>query len=118
MDSYVRKFAVHGDKGTAWSTSDCCFSGLEIKAQTFVEYTMTENNQGQWVEVCKDRLLGEHGIEGDVAPEPRHILVMDRKNPEQYRVLDDDNALYSTEEFKLTLQTGYVTVHGSGNVFF
>lgn len=119
MDDYVREFAVlhDGDEGTAWSDRDCCFSGLEIKTQTFVEYTTTQNNQAQWVEVCKDRLLG-HELEDHVAPEPRHIPVADRKNPEDYRVLDDDSALYSTEEFKLTLQTGYVNVHGSGNVFF
>ena len=106
LDSHVRKFAVLGDEGTAWSTRDGCFSGLEIKVQTFLEYAMAEDNQAQWVEVCGNRLLGHH-LDDDTAPEPRHIPVADRKNPEEYRVLDDDSGWYSTEEFKLTLQRGY-----------
>ncbi len=86
-------------EGTAWSTEDSCFSGLEIKAQTFVEYRST-NNQEQWVEVCQDRLLGKDGW---TAPRPRRIEAADRKNPEEYRVLDDDSGLPGLEEYRADL---------------
>ena len=40
--------------------------------------------------MCRDRLLGE-SRESDMAPRPRRVLAADRKNPEEYRVLDDDS---------------------------
>ncbi len=81
---------------TARNTEDDCFVGLEIKAQTFVEYAFT-NNQVQWVEVCQDRVLDEDS--GWPHPGPRRIAAADRKDPEKYRVLDDDSAMLSREEY-------------------
>ncbi|KAK4118092.1 hypothetical protein N657DRAFT_651655 [Parathielavia appendiculata] len=107
MEESVHNLAVVGAEGTAWSTRDGSFSGVEIKAQTFVEYKTTgfENNrQEQWVEVCQDRLLGGFELQDAAAPHPRRIPVAKRKNPEEYRVLDDDSAWWSAEEFKLWLQ--------------
>lgn len=54
----------------------------------------------------QDRLLGDEP-EDDRAPEPRRIPVTNRKNPEEYRVLDDDSGWYSMEEYKLTLSQSY-----------
>ena len=102
LEDYVRDWPVHGDEGTAWSTKYDSFSGLEITAQTFVEYRRTgaESNQEkeQWVEVCRDRRMG-NSYESDMAPYPRRVRAADRKNPEEYRVLDDDSRMYTTEEF-------------------
>jgi hypothetical protein len=91
LEDYVRGYAAPGDGG---------FCRLEVKAQTFVEYALAENNQEQWIEVCKDRLLGGHDLEEAAAPVPRRIAVAARKNPEEYRVLDDDSAWYGIEEFR------------------
>ena len=90
--SAVDEWADH--EGTAWSTENGWCVGLELKAQTFVEYRSI-NNQEQWVEVCQDRLLGE---EAWPPPRPRRIAAADRKNPEKYRVLDDDSRMPSREE--------------------
>ncbi|GAB1309947.1 hypothetical protein MFIFM68171_00157 [Madurella fahalii] len=81
---------------------------VEVMA-TYPQSELAEliRQRARWVEVCKDRLLGGDELEDDAAPEPRRIPVTDRKNPEEYRVLDDDSGWYSTEEFKLTLQGGY-----------
>lgn len=87
MDEHVRSFQVAGDdSGTAWRSVDESFSGVEFKAQTFVEYTTAEGRGAQWVEPCGRRLLG---VEGRIAW-PRYISPADRKNPDEYRVLDDD----------------------------
>lgn len=94
LDCHVHKFAVMGDKGTAWNARDSCFGGLEIKAQTFVEYTM-----GQWAEVCQHRILGREGR----APQVRYVSRADRKSPEEYRVLDDDCGLFGQGEADTTL---------------
>ncbi len=93
LDYSVRIRSVRGDEGTAWSTRDDAFSGLEITAQTFVEYRY-ESNQVQWIEVCKDRLLNVAGA----SSWPRRILQADLKNPEVYRGVDDDSGLYTMEE--------------------
>jgi hypothetical protein len=107
MDNHIRHFLVRGgDEGTAWSTADCCFSGLEIRAQTFVEYTRAENNEGQWVEVCGDRLLGTTP-QDPTAPAPRRVPLANRKHPEEYRVLDDDSGWYSREEFLSDMEREY-----------
>ena len=77
MDGRIRVFPAYtAEEGTAWSTVDGSFSGLEMKAQMFVEYAMAEDRQERWVEVC----------EGLEMP---YMVVEDRKNPEEYRVLDD-----------------------------
>ncbi len=101
LDRHIRDWSVGGDdsEGTAWSTKEDSFSRLEITAQTFVEYHGTGRTEGnqeeeQWVEVCKDRLLDESGM----APWPRLVRAEDRKNPEEYRVLDDDSRMYTMEE--------------------
>ncbi|KAH7304441.1 hypothetical protein B0I35DRAFT_150781 [Stachybotrys elegans] len=91
MDDHVRKFNVTGDEGSAWSTPDQRFGGLEIKIQSFVEW-----ESGQWVEVCGQRKLGLDGQ----APRLYHIRGEDRRNPAEYRVLDDDCGIFcsSTKE--------------------
>ncbi|OIW22417.1 hypothetical protein CONLIGDRAFT_222998 [Coniochaeta ligniaria NRRL 30616] len=94
LDRHVHNFTVMGDEGTAWSARDRCFRGLEIKAQTFVEYTM-----GQWAEVCGRRKLGREGR----APQVRDIPQADRKSPEEYRVLDDDCGLFGQGKTDTTL---------------
>ncbi|KAK4099394.1 hypothetical protein N658DRAFT_498530 [Parathielavia hyrcaniae] len=110
MEEYVRGFNVQREEGTAWISRNGggSFSGVDIKAQTFVEYktTVVENNrqQEQWAEVCQNRLLGGFELQDAAAPHPRRIAVAKRKNPEEYRVLDDDSAWWSAEEFKLWLQ--------------
>jgi hypothetical protein len=99
LDRHIRDRSVGGDEGTVWSTKEDSFSGLEITAQTFVEFCNTGRTEGsqeaeQWVEVCRDRLLDESGM----APRPRRIRAEDRMNPEEYRVLDDDSCMYTMEE--------------------
>jgi hypothetical protein len=108
LENYVRGYAMPGD---GWSTRDGGFSRLEIKAQTFVEYSLGEHNRERWVEVCKDRLLGGQDLEDAAAPVPRRIAVAARKNPEEYRVLDDDSAWYSVEEYRQFLQRTNYTFH-------
>jgi hypothetical protein len=102
MNDHVRRHhdRMRGPEGTAWSTRDRSFSGLAFTAQTFVEYrgTAAGGNQEQWVETCQDRLITRPDDHGDTAPRPRHVWPEDRKNPEEYRVLDDDNSLCSWEE--------------------
>lgn len=79
MVEHVINWNVQGDEGTAWSTEDKSFSGVEFKAQTFVEYTMTADEGPRWERGSRELK--------DQRPnfEPR-----DRKNPEEYRILDDD----------------------------
>ena len=105
LDSHVLRFYDHGPDGTAWSTRDKCFSGLEITAQTFVEYRgiVAEGNQEQWVETCQDRLVARPD-DDTTAPRPRHIWPEDRKSPEEYRVLDDDSSQCSLEENRAYIQ--------------
>ncbi|KAK3900563.1 hypothetical protein C8A05DRAFT_17150, partial [Staphylotrichum tortipilum] len=69
-------------------------SGLEVKAQTFVEYSRAEDGRGQWVEVCRDRLLPSEGLH----PRPLNVVPEDYKNPEKYRVLDDDIGWWHLKE--------------------
>lgn len=101
MDQHVRTFNVVGTKGSAWSDEDTSFSGLKIKAQTFVQYKGPKPER--WVEVCGHRTLdGSRGKTG----EPRYIKRMHRRNPEEYRVLDDDYVLdpaLSSGEYDLGL---------------
>ena len=78
MDETLQGLPTNWTEGTAWSTVDDSFSGLEIKAQTFVEYTMAEDRQERWVEVCEGW-----------SRSPPYIPVAGRKNPEEYRVHDD-----------------------------
>ncbi|GAB1310621.1 2EXR domain-containing protein [Madurella fahalii] len=80
MDRHVVDWSVQGDEGTAWSTENTSFSGVKFKAQTFVEYTMTADEGPQWRETCGGREL--NGLHPSFEP-------VDRKNPEEYRVLDD-----------------------------
>ncbi|KAG7284707.1 hypothetical protein NEMBOFW57_009316 [Staphylotrichum longicolle] len=105
LDSHVLNFHDHGPEGTAWNTRDKRFSGLEITAQTFVEYrgTAAESNQEQWVETCQDRLVARPG-DKTTAPRPRYIWPEDRKSPEEYRVLDDDSSQCSLEENRAYIQ--------------
>lgn len=88
MDQHVRTSNVVGTKGSAWSDEDTSFSGLEIKAQTFVQYERPKPEG--WIEVCGqrtlDRSLGR-------AIEQRLIHRTHRRDPEEYRVLDDDCVL-------------------------
>lgn len=102
MDDHVQQSGIQGPEGDAWSSYDCCFDGLSIKAQTFVEFRLDRDGCEQWVEVCQDRRLG--GYE-DRSPDSRSgmpglVLVADRKSPEEYRVLDEDNHLYTGREVK------------------
>jgi hypothetical protein len=108
LDRHERHFVVHEDEGTTWSTRDRRFNGLEITAQTFVEYSRAENNQEQWVEVCKgqDRLLGIKP-EDRTAQIPRRIPPADRRHPGEYRVLDDDSGWYSMEEYRTDTEREY-----------
>ncbi len=71
---------------TAWSVEDVAFTGLELKAQTFVEYKLTEDKGQEWVEVCGGRLLDISGAEM-----PKYLMLEDRGDPQLNRVLDDDN---------------------------
>ncbi|KXX79427.1 hypothetical protein MMYC01_203514 [Madurella mycetomatis] len=79
MDEHVINWNVQGDEGTAWSTKDKSFSGVEFKVQTFVEYTMTADEGPRW----------ERGSRELKNQQPNFEL-RERKNPEEYRVLDDD----------------------------
>jgi len=111
MARIIHSLAVTGDEGTAWSDRDGTFGGLEIKAQTFVEYRYCTANspQEQWVEVCEERLLGKYDLgheDGARAPQPRPVPPAARKDPEQHRVLDDDSGWYSWEEYRSTLPRG------------
>ncbi|KAK3896339.1 hypothetical protein C8A05DRAFT_20661, partial [Staphylotrichum tortipilum] len=107
------------DERTAWSAKDGPFSRFELKAQTFVEYRYFPAAaaaggipQEEWVEVCKERLLGGNSPEQEDsarAPTPRPIPRADRKDPEQYRVLDDDNGRwYTWGELRPTLPQEWV----------
>ncbi len=119
MDYHARNFPMVAWNGecAAWSAADDSFSGLEFKAQTFVEYAGTASagdNEERWVEVCESRKLWESAggsielrdddMETTRAPYPRHIPVVDRKNPEEYRGLDDDGSWYSFAEYKAEMQ--------------
>ncbi len=94
----------------AWSDVDGGgFAGVELEAQTFVEYHVSHGDNGvkkeQWIEVCEDRLLNVIGSatredEVEWAPYPRRIAAADRKNPNEYRVLDDDTKWYSIMEYR------------------
>lgn len=88
MDRHVEDFNVVGTKGSAWSDEDSSFSGLEIKAQTFVQYEGPQPER--WVEVCGQRTLDSSMGR---ASEPRHIQRPHLRNPEEYRVLEDDCVL-------------------------
>lgn len=88
MDQHVRTLNVVGTKGSAWSDENNSFSGLEIKAQTFVEYEGP--NPERWVEVCEHRTL-DHSL-GRASESPQ-IQRPHGRNPEEYRVLDDDCVL-------------------------
>ncbi len=64
MDRHVHSFPMvaWGGEGTAWSPADNSFSGLVIKAQTFVEYAgagSAGDKEERWVEVCEGRMLGD-----------------------------------------------------------
>ncbi len=88
------------EDGRAWSAKNGgSFSGLEIKAQTFVEYSRAEDGREQWVEVCRDRLLSYEGYE---RPFPPSAPLGERKNPEEYRVLDDDRGWHLNESYRFT----------------
>ena len=101
LDRHVRGWPVHGPEGTAWSSKENSFSGLDVMAQTFVEYrcALLGDNREQWIEArnLENRLSASP--QDDAAPNPRHIPVASRKNPEEYRVHDDDSSWYSYEEF-------------------
>lgn len=77
------------EEGVSWDLEDRNTGGLNIKVQSFVEYTA-----GEWVEVCGSRKLGQHGQ----APQVRLIPPGDWKNPRDYRVLDDDCGRYPHAE--------------------
>ncbi|KAH8895445.1 hypothetical protein GQ53DRAFT_820276 [Thozetella sp. PMI_491] len=95
LDRHVRKFNISGDdNGTAWNARDEGFSGLQIRAQTFVQYAA-----GRWDEVYGHRELGQDGG----PPQPRHIPPGERKNPHDYRVLDDDCGCFSQDQPATTL---------------
>lgn len=88
MRHHVRAFRVSGPDGTAWSSKDRAFSGLAIKAQTFVEYEYDDKaGRGRWTEVCGGRML-DHAL--GRYHRPPHIAVPDRRNPEEHRVIEDD----------------------------
>ncbi|KXX74430.1 hypothetical protein MMYC01_208889 [Madurella mycetomatis] len=73
-------------EGTAWDNKQKKLHELQIKAQTFVEYEWTQAKGVQWLEVCGHRRLGNQE-----ELRPRYIPAMERKNPEEYRVLDDES---------------------------
>ncbi|KAI9148962.1 hypothetical protein HJFPF1_11006 [Paramyrothecium foliicola] len=69
LDDYARKVNLLGNEGTAWSAREECLAGLELKVQTFIEYTA-----GVWGEVCGHRKLGDRGLVTEKAfsrPAPR-----------------------------------------------
>lgn len=88
-DSRAFVFGDDAEKGTAWSAEDNDFSGLEIKAQTFVEYAGARYGGALWHEACGLRIMGDP--DEMASPLPHYVPVADRKNPEEYRVLDDDS---------------------------
>lgn len=101
MDQHVRTFNVVGTKGNAWSDEDSSFSGLEIKARTFVHYKGPKPER--WVEVC-----GHYTLDGSLgkAGEPCYIQRTHCRNPEEYRVLDDNyvsDPAISSGEYELEL---------------
>lgn len=73
-------------EGTAQNNKREGFRELRIKAQTFVEYSWTKTKGVQWLEVCGHRrLVNQEELW------PRYIPATERKNPEEYRVLDDES---------------------------
>ena len=72
------------------------FENIHVSVLTFVEYHGT----GKWVEVCSDRKYRDKWQDMDffsqseIAEDPsRYIPIANRRNPEEYRVNDDDGAL-------------------------
>ncbi|KAK0729579.1 hypothetical protein B0H67DRAFT_2593 [Lasiosphaeris hirsuta] len=52
---------LRGGPGYAWDLVTATFKGLDVKAATFVEYTMARRGKkAEWVEVCRDRKLGRN----------------------------------------------------------
>lgn len=108
MDQHVRTFNVVGPKGSAWSEGDISFSGLEIKAQTFVQYK--GSNPERWVEVCRHRTLDRSLAR---ASGPGHIQRPHRRNPEEYRIFDDDcvlDANMSSGQYELELASENISL--------
>lgn len=91
--AHVHLSGINETDGMARSAQGDYFSGLEIKAQTFVEYSRDKDGREQWVEVCRDRLLPR----GDLRVWPPRVPLGGRKNPEEYRVLDDDRGWHLRE---------------------
>ncbi len=85
--------------GAATAEERPFMAGVEIKPQMFVEYGMAEHGrEEQWADdVCMDRLLGNRATGRSRRPRPLRIPVADRKDPERYRVLDDDNTMQGVE---------------------
>lgn len=57
MDKNANRLSVEdpsAERGTAWNQEDRSFSGVEIKAQSFVDYARSEGGEESWVERCGD----------------------------------------------------------------
>ncbi len=105
MEGYVtNRWSDCGGEGMGPSVPESHVSGLEIKPGMLREYRRTAAGEEDWVEVCAERLLGS-GPQDERAPEPRHIPVAERRNPEEYRGLDDDSGAYSVAEYLLMLRS-------------
>ncbi|KAH6653135.1 hypothetical protein BKA67DRAFT_568673 [Truncatella angustata] len=92
MDRHEMDFDHHRTDwftGSAWdkeSESLC----LEYEAVAFIHFKRSENGQETWVEACEDRLL----VIGDDQEQQAPPIPSQRREPEQWRVNDDDDYLY------------------------
>lgn len=85
MDDPVCTFHVLSNGDGACSDQYNSFSGVQIKAQKFMQYDRARPQR--WDEVCGHRKL--HHRLGQQAS-PRSIQGSHRRNPEEYPVLEDD----------------------------
>lgn len=75
--------------GSAWDKEQekLC---LDYEAAAFVEYKRLDDGRESWVEACEDRLL-VHGEDGVFQEPPIPSLEQRGRNPEQWRVNDEDD---------------------------
>lgn len=92
MDCHEMDFNEHRTdwfKGSAWNKEVEAFC-LEYEAVAFVQYQRLEEGSENWAEACEERLL-DRGQDGRWQEPP---IPDQRRDPEEWRVNDDDDYIY------------------------
>ena len=71
---------------TAWNQEDRSFTGVEIKAQSFVDYAISEDGEELWVERCGDRQFVFPRCVEEILR--RYVPLDKRPDPEKFRLLN------------------------------